>query len=130
MIKLFAQSQILKNDETLTVTRIGATVYQEGKAIHYDPIVFQIIGNVQPLNGRQLLLVPEHDRYKEQYWVYIDNSQFTNDKGLEVDGPSVLLVNDRVTRLCANYQIQEVENWGTYCRVRIMRIDVGPDRTP
>jgi hypothetical protein len=130
VIKLFGPSQILRKDETLDVYREGPTTYADGKPVKHAQIRFQVVANVQPVNGRDLLLVPEHDRFKEQLWLYLDNKQFVVDEGLEVQGPSRLKVNDRVARLSENYQVQSVENWGTYSRARAMRIDVGPERTP
>lgn len=130
MIKLFGYSQILKKDEVLEIHRQGPTAYIDGKPQKRFPPPFQVIANVQPMSGRDLLMVPEHDRQKEQYWLFLDNKQFVEDMGLELRGPSMLKLNDRVVRLSVNYQVQSVENWGSYSRVRIMRIDVGPNATP
>ena len=78
------------------------------------------------MNGRDLLIVPEADRYKEQYWVFMNQQQ------------KPLFTNDRVIRIMASqngksgpvgFQVQSSENWGSYTRARIMRIDVGPGAT-
>lgn len=112
---LYGKSQIMRTDESVTVTRKGVVKYVDGKPSYPSPTRFQLIGAVQPLNGRELLLVPEGDRFKEQYWVFTQND---------------IRVNDIVTRCGANYQVQAVEDWRSYRRARIMRLDVGPDRTP
>lgn len=130
MIKLFGTSQILKHDEVLQVYRVGSTIYRDGKPQKYGEVAFKLLGNVQPMNSRDLLMVPEHDRYREQYWLYVNNRQFPVDAGLEVQAITSLLLNDRVSRLGANYQVQSIEDWGSYVRCRIMRVDVGPERTP
>jgi hypothetical protein len=131
MIKLFGASQILKHDETICVYRTGSTWYVDGKPMKDDFIRFEIIGNVQPLNGRQLQMVPEHDRFKEQYWIYANNGQSVKNVGLDIEVERPLLrINDRVLRLNSNFQVQEVENWGTYLRARIMKIDIGVNATP
>lgn len=118
MIKLQGPSKIITSDETLQVFNEGTTVYVEGKPVHQNITNFNLTCNVQPVNGRDLLLVPEGDRFKEQYWV------FTN----ELNKP--LAVNQRVLRNSVNFQVQSVEQWGSFQRARIMRIDVGPNKTP
>lgn len=131
MIKLFGKSQIIKGDEVLPFFRKGSVTYKDGKPVNGEPIEFAVRGNIQPMSSRDLLMVPEHDRYKEQYWLYIDNTQFAVRAGLDVEAnPSVVITNDILTRLRVNYQVQSVENWGSYSRARIMRLDVGPNATP
>jgi hypothetical protein len=115
VIKLQAPSQIIMKDEILHVTRETIIGFTDGKPIKRAAEMLDIKGNVQPLNGRDLLLVPEGDRFKEQYWVY------TADK---------IFDNDRVTRRNVNFQVREVEAWGSFNRARIMRIDVGEHATP
>lgn len=117
MIELEGPSEIITSDERLTVYNDGQVIYLDGKPVKRDITSYQLTCNVQPLNGRDLLLVPEHDRFKEQYWV------FTN----EIEQP--LKVNQRLIRNSISFQVQEVEQWGSYQRARIMRIDVGPYAT-
>lgn len=115
MIKLQGRSQILQKDEKLAVIREGCVKYIDGKPVKSDISNFTIVGNVQPMNGRDLLLVPEGDRFKEQYWLYTTNP---------------IQINDRILRCGVNFQTQSVEAWGTYAKARIMRVDVGPNATP
>jgi hypothetical protein len=115
VIKLQAPSQIINNDETITVVREGKTKYVDGKKSKGPSVQFEILGNIQPLDGRELLLVPEGDRFKEQYNIWTDQE---------------MLVNDRVVRCGANFQVQTVEVWGSFFQARIMRIDVGQNATP
>lgn len=119
MIPLQGQSQIISHDEQLPVVRKGAVTYVEGKPVVNQESAFTITCNVQPLNGKDLLLVPEGDRIKEQYFVWSRNyKDFQN-----------LTQNDIVTRRNVKYQVQSAEDWGSYTKSRIMRIDVGPDRS-
>lgn len=118
MIQLQDRSQILDNDETLQLVRVK-TEYIDGKPYQQEVANFTFRCNIQPLNGRDLLIVPEGDRFKEQYWLYIP----ANSHG-------VLHNTDRVVRCGINYEVQESEAWGSYSRARIMRIDVGPEATP
>jgi hypothetical protein len=124
MIQLFDQVDIIIDDETLLVTREGETVWKDGKPFKREIIEFPITCNVQPLNGRDLQMVPEGDRYKEQYWVFMNQEQKpvqTNDK---VVRPGVLQ-NSKPAKVL--FQVQEVQNWGSFTQARIVRIDVGPD---
>lgn len=136
MIKLQGKSQIMTKDEELRVWREGTyipknVVYVDGKPIKRNGFGFRCRGNIQPINGRDLLLVPEGDRFKEQYIIFVPNTSIVVDQGQEIqDAPTRLLINDRVMRLGVNYQVQEAEDWGSYTRARIMRIDVGPNATP
>ncbi len=133
MIKLQGPSQILTKDELLSVFREGTRIpenvaYFEGKPIKRNGFKFTCQGNVQPLDGRQLMLVPEGDRTKEQYYIFAPNNSFVVDSGLQIqDKPTRLLDNDIITRLGVNYQLQDTEDWGSYSKARMVRIDVGPD---
>lgn len=134
-IKLFGQSQILKKDELLTVVREGTAigqnvVYKDGKPIKRNPITFCVRCNVQPLGSKELLLVPELDRFREQYYIYFENKSIVTETNIEIQANSLVLDNDRVIRLGVSFQVQGIENWGSYSRARIMRIDTGPNQTP
>lgn len=118
MIKLQGPSTIINGDENLAVSRVGQTIYPEGKPVQVGNLKFNITCTVQPLNGRDLLLVPEGDRFKEQYYLFANGLQ------------KVLEISDRVIRQSVNYEVQSLENWGSYQRARIVRIDAGPNATP
>jgi hypothetical protein len=130
VIKLFSYSQILNKDETLSLTRKQAVNYVDGKPTYGPPLELFVIANVQPVAGRDLLLVPEHDRFSEQYWLYFRNPNWVRNKGIEYTSQSYILVNDIIHRLGKNFQVQTVENWGSYCRARMQILDVGPNATP
>lgn len=120
MIKLQGKPSIITQDEVLDVTRLEAIVYENGVPVTYDNKTFQIRCNVQPVDGRDLLLVPEGDRQKEQYYVWSLNP---------CQPKAVLQLNDQVVRQGITFQTQSVENWGSYVRARIMCNDVGPNAT-
>ena len=125
----------MSGDECFSVKRNSTVVgdgvnYLDGKIVKPAPLCFEVRGNIQPMNGKDLLLVPEGDRHKEQYWLYLPSNIITVENGLEVKDVTAMLLNDMVSRDCVNYQVQTVEDWGSYCRARLMRIDVGPDATP
>jgi len=113
MIKLSAKSQIMNHDETLTVSRDGAVTYIEGLPVKAAGTTFSIRANVQALDSKELLMVPELDRYRENYWVFTEEE---------------IRVNDIVTRNSVKFQVQQLEEWGSYRgAVRMVRIDVGPN---
>ena len=118
MIRLQRPSKIIDEDESLQVIREGEVVYVDGKPVKRRILDFTLTCNVQPVEGRDLLLVPEGDRFKEQYFLFTNN--------MEVP----LRDNDRVVRRNVNFQTQSVQNWGSFQECRIMRIDVGPNETP
>lgn len=114
MIRLQGPSYIITGDEVIPVVREDQVIYLEGKPVKRELAEFFIVCNVQPMDGRDLLLVPEADRFKEQYTLFTNNVQ------------TPLMDNDRIVRGGINFQCQNVENWGSYQKCRIMRIDVGP----
>lgn len=119
MYRLQGKPRIIKTDEVLDVVRATALNYVDGVIQNQDQYQFQVRCNVQPVNGRELLLVPEGDRFKEQYFVWAMN---------KFAGKPILHVNDRIVRQGVSFQVQQVEDWGSYVRARMMAIDVGPDR--
>lgn len=114
---LSGKTQLINCDgDPVTVSRNdGCVTYVDGKPFPPPEFTFTAVGSIQPLNGRDLLLVPEGDRYKEQLWFYT---------------ASKLKIKDRANRCGVNYQVQSVDDWGAYVRARLMRIDVGPYATP
>lgn len=118
MIKLQGKSFMIHHDEKLSVVRDGDTVWTDGKPLKYNDITFDIICCVQPVDDKALLLVPEGDRHKKQFYVWTDNP--SNEK-------STLKLNDRIKRGDSVFQVQGVGSWGSYCRARMVKIDVQPE---
>jgi hypothetical protein len=116
MIQLQDQVRIIQEGNNLPVFRNLTTQIIDGKPVVTQVKEFQIAANVQPMGARDLLLVPEGDRFKEQYWLWTPGAP--------------LCIADRVVWCGANYEVQGLQNWGSYQQVRIMRIDVGPFATP
>ena len=117
MIPLQGKSRIINYDETLRAVRDTGVTFVNGKPIKNAEIVFEFKGNVQPMGGHELILVPEGDRFKEQYWIW-------------TAAPTPLQISDTVVRCNINYEVQTIQTWGSYSQVRIMRLDVGPNATP
>lgn len=116
MRSLEGSSQIIDGDEVLSVYRQGPVTYADGKPVAKTETYLTITASVQPMDGRDLLLVPEGDRFKEQLVLFVRGEP--------------LQINDRVLRAGVNYQVQSLESWGSYQQARIMRMDVGVKATP
>lgn len=71
---------------------------------------FEIRCIVFPLSGKELLLVPEGDRYRTNVWIYTQDNLKNNDVVIYKDEP---------------YEVQSIQNWGSFIQARGMRIDVG-----
>lgn len=112
MIRLQGQSTIIAKDETVGLVRENCVEYVNGKPVKKAVQSFDIRCNVQPLSGKELLLVPEGDRSKEQYNLWTQ---------------AKVELNDRIQRCGVQFQVQTVEAWGSFYECRIMRIDVGPN---
>lgn len=122
--RLQARSRIMRFDEVLQRLVFSDITYVDGKPKMTLLAAEPFRANVQPLKGRELLLVPEHQRFTEQYWAY------TQDRTFEKTGETVRRAQPGDTPVFVHFQVQEVEHWGSYQRVRIMRVDVGPYQTP
>lgn len=115
--KLQGRSRIMNFDETLYRLSFTNDQYVDGKLVKTLAKKEPFKANVQPMNGRELLLVPEHQRFMEQYICFVPGKFF--EKSGEV-----------IHRNGVHYQVQTVEYWGSYQRARIMRVDVGEYQTP
>lgn len=119
--------ELMDNDETLTVVRQGRAVdadmaYVDGLPVaSHPPTTFDIICTVQPMDGRDLLLVPESFRTRESLWLWMRHDDI-------VSQGNVIDVADVVVRLGRAYQVQSSEHWGSYSRCVLVAIDVGPYR--
>lgn len=120
--KLQGKSRIMTNDETLVRLNFADDEYVDGKLQKRLASEEPFKGNVQPMTGRDLLLVPEHERFKEQYWCFVPK-KVCGKWFFEKTG-------DVIKRDCIAFQVQTVESWGSYQKVRIMRVDVGEYANP
>ena len=102
---------LIIGDESLEVFRDGNVFYVDGKPVKVNKKSFLIDCNVQPVSGRELLMVPELDRHKEQYSIYVNGSP--------------LETNDRIKRCEKYFQVQSLQNWGNHQEAKMMLIDGG-----
>lgn len=114
MTQLQGQSQLIGSSQQLACFAPGCVQYVDGKPVRMPDVERFVRANVQPLSGRELLLVPEGDRHKEQYWAFVQL-------------PDVLKVQDRIIFRNVSFQVQASEFWDSYTKARMVRIDVGPN---
>lgn len=123
--KLQGKSRIMNCDEELRRLVFKEPVYVDGKSVTELESKFCFKANVQPLNGRDLLLVPEHQRFIEQYWCFVPSPKTTYDGSEQRFFRNKGVTGEVIERNGINYQVQDIEYWGSYERARIMRVDVG-----
>lgn len=111
MYRLKRRSRLMNHDERLPVLRPFAVEFRDGKPIKRGYRQFRLLGNVQPVSARELMLQPEGERIKAQYAVYTQNR----------DEP--LAVSDLVLRLGQVFVVQAVEPWGAYSKARMALYD-------
>lgn len=107
--------QLIGDGEATRVERPTEVFFVDGKPHTNDAHVFHVRASIQPMSGRELNILPEGDRIKEQISIWTDSS---------------LLLNDIVTYKCARYQVQNVEKWPGYTKARAARIDAGINAAP
>jgi len=113
--KVFLMNSMGQAD-VFTVHRAATVVWVDGIPQETAVNTYQMTGNIQPLPGKDLLLVPEAQRTKENRIIFTEQNAKTP------------LLNDRVCIEGAFYQVQEVANWGTYSRLRVTKEDAKAGR--
>jgi len=114
MYQLKRRSRLMNNDEQLPALRPGEVVFRDGKPVKRAMRQYRIRANVQPLSSRDLMLVPEGDRTKEQFWLFSQNRD------------EAMALNDLVLRRGKVYVVQGLEEWGGYTKGRAVRYDGAP----
>lgn len=107
----------MRYDEELFLLEFSPVIYVDGKSQQTLLSKTPFKASVQPLSGRDLLLVPEHQRFLEQWWVFVPKHH-------------ALSTGNVLHRNNVHYQVQETQDWGSYQECRIMRVDVGEYATP
>ena len=111
-----AGALIARFGKPLTVTRYAAGSYSNGNYVNGATSTFSIIMSVQPINGRELIYLPEGQRTRQFLTGYTETLLQTanQEAGTKAD---VVAYNGR------NYEVQRVEYWEstgntiqTYCK--------------
>jgi len=88
---------MLRN-EAVTIKRYGQTIYLKGHAVAGAETILLGDATIQPLNGKELLQLPEGDREKESVKIFTDTLELKN--------------NDIL--ICANnksFELKEIKDW-------------------
>jgi hypothetical protein len=101
------------NVEAITVTRSAQGSYVSGRFVPGAPTVTTAAGNVQPLSGKELLLLPEGERQRQVVKIYTGFALESGDIVTRADG--------------IQYDVQAVENWTAFAqphfKARLTRIE-------
>lgn len=111
----------LLDQDTLETNQVirqaGPTAYVDGLPTSPGATVFFITSTVQPMGGKDLLLVPEAFRQHESLWLW--QPHYGGQAEVLID------IGDVVLRQNKGYQVASSEDWGDYTRAMLVRIDVG-----
>ena len=124
MIGLTGESYMMLNDEVVRVRRQaddlgGDTVVVDGKRVRRDYTEFDVRCTVQPVSGKELMQVPEGDRFDGQMAAWV------------ADRAGTMAANDLVLRPGDGwYLVQSTEGWGGFTKILMRPIDVGPLAAP
>lgn len=102
------EPQIIKQGEEIVVFRKTQGHYENG---HYDEgkkCEFKINASVQPLTGYETLQVAEGNRTKEH---------------LNILTHFKMQVNDLINRNSREYEVQNVEDWDSFVKARVVLKD-------
>lgn len=99
--------------EVVKVCRPGKVIYVRGRPTDGKMEEFIIEASIQPLTGKEVLQLEEGDRRRQHLYVF---TKFQLER------------NDIVIRDGKNYETQEIEDWTSFVRARIVLEDVGVKR--
>lgn len=92
------------NNGPFTFKRRAATTYTNGKAVLGAESDVVLDGSLQPMNSRDVLLLPEGQRTRENLKLYTDTQLFPAEK--ETGRPA-----DRLTIGSSVYEVTGIEMW-------------------
>lgn len=104
-------SQLIAKGQKLQVTRSKGTDFEKGRPVSRGVEAYAIKGNIQPLTGAELLRLDEGQRTRDRANIW---TQFS------------LAVKDIITWNGIRFEVEAVENWQSYYKARVAKIDVEP----
>lgn len=124
MWELDGDIELIELDETVDVVRLGTGVpedvtYIDGVAAQtHRPLRVSITATLQPVSGRDLMLLPEAFRSKESLAMW---------QATRTPAQAALRVNvqDLVVRQGRAYQVQNATDWGTFIKATLVEVDLG-----
>lgn len=103
--------KLMKCTETVCVERMSKATYVKGRPSLEECEKFDILANIQPVTGRELLMVPEGERSRNHLDVFTETR---------------LKPKDVVVRFGERFEVHFVEEWGPYFKARVRGTDVDP----
>ena len=88
----------------ITVSRYGAATKTDGVWVAATPTTFTMVASMQPMEGDELLMVPEGDREREHITIFTDTLLRTIDQ-------EALTGADVVTWNGNDYEVKKVRNY-------------------
>jgi hypothetical protein len=124
MWQLDGPIELLECDEQVDVVRQGRlspadVQYIDGiPTATHPPIRHTVTATLQPMGGRDLMLVPEGFRDKQTLWLWQAHRTAAQDT-FRIDVADLVLYGPR------GYQVQTSEDWGSYTRCMLVAVDLG-----
>lgn len=124
MWQLDGPVELLEADEAVEVVRQGRgapqnIAYVDGLPTASVPALrFTIIATLQPMAGRDLLLVPEGFRDRESLWLW-QAHRIVEQGEYRLDVADIVLYSGK------GYQVQSSADWGSYTRSMLVACDTG-----
>lgn len=124
MWQLDGPLELLECDELVDVVRQGRIAPDDVQYIDglptspHPPTRVTITATLQPMGGRDLMLLPEGFRDKDTLWLWQAHRTQAQDV-LRLDVADIVLHGPK------GYQVQSAEDWGSYSRCMLVGIDLG-----
>lgn len=97
-------------NEKMTIRREGSGgSYEKGHRVSAADNLLKAEGSIQPLNGKEVLQLPESDRIRQSVKIYSAFAFQTND--------IVVRMSDN-----AEFEVQKVENWCVFNMLQHYRV--------
>lgn len=95
---------IAEYGQLYTVTRYGAGSWVKGENVPGATTTFEVMMSIQPLNGTELLNLPEAQRTRRTVKAYAADRLFTAEQSLAAKA-------DRVAYDGRVFEVQDAQNW-------------------
>lgn len=118
MLSLGSDLIVAMNGTALLVLRTATGAYVEATGLWEAgaEVTIEAICSVQPVNGDDMLRIPEGDRVKKILKLYSDTE-------LRVHNEATGAQADTVTIEGEQYQVKIVEKWPTYWKAFVVRVE-------
>lgn len=120
MHHLLGRCRLMSQDERLPILREGKVIYRDGKPVKREIARFEATCGVAAMLGKELQLLPEGDRRREQFKVYQQ----------PVFGEPKIQPGDKALRNGGVYVFEDAKDWGSFVEGLMVHQDVDPNNPP